>query len=129
MKKCYVSYHFFILLLSCFLPYYVVPSGVPQAVLAMAIGSSSIFVQWDRIGCIERNSEITGYTIRYAPSGGVPSDMTILGTTRSNRTFTITELNVSTDYTVMVAADTRDVTTEPFSNPISVKTLGKYNQV
>ena len=92
----------------------------------MAIGSSSIFVQWDRIGCIERNSEITGYTIRYGLYGGVPTDITILGTSRSDRTFTITGLSVSTIYTVMIAANVSGVTTESFSDPISVKTLGKY---
>ena len=113
-------------MLSCFLSYYVVPSGVPQTVLAVATGSSSIFVQWDPAGCIEPNSEITGYTIRYAPSGGAPSNITILGTTRSDRTFTITGLSVSTIYTVMVAADISGVTTESFSDPISVKTFSKY---
>jgi len=113
-------------MLSPFLSYYIVPSGVPQAVLAMTAGSSSVFVQWDRISCIERNSEITGYTIRYAPSGGAPSNITILGTTRSDRTFTITGLSVSTIYTVMVAADTSGMTTGPFSTPIPVRTLGRY---
>ena len=110
---------------NCCYAFFPVPSGVPQAVLAVATGSSSIFVQWDRVGCIERNSEITGYTIRYAPSGGVSSDITTLGTTRSDRTFTITGLSASTNYTVMVAADTRDMTTGSFSTAIPVKTLGK----
>jgi len=119
------GYHFLVEMLSCFLSYFVVPSGVPQTVLAMATGSSSIFVQWDRIGCIERNSKITGYTIRYARSGGVSSDITISGTTRSDRIFTMTGLRVFTRYTVMVAANNRGVTTGPFSDPIHVKTLGK----
>ena len=104
---------------------FVVPSGVPQTVLAMATGSSSIFVQWDRIGCIERNSKITGYTIRYARSGGVSSDVTISGTTRSDRMFTMNGLRVSTHYTIMVAANNSGVTTGPFSDPVPVKTLGK----
>lgn len=103
------------------------PTGVPQAVLAVATGSSSIYVQWDCISCVERNSEITGYTIHYAPSDGVPLDITILGTTRNDRTFTMTGLSASTYYTVMVAADTRDMTTGPFSTAIPVKTLGKYS--
>ena len=120
------GYHFLVEMLLCFLSYYVVPSGVPQAVIAKATGSSSIFVQWDRVGCIERNSEITGYTIRYAPLGGSSSDITILGTTRNDRIFTITGLRVSTYYTVMVAANHSGVTTGPFSVPIPVKTLGKY---
>jgi len=111
---------------NCCYAFFPVPSGVPQAVLAVAVGSSSIFVQWDRVSCIQRNSEITGYTIRYNSSGGVPSDITILGTTRSDRTFTITGLSVFTTYTVMVAADTRDMTTGPFSTPIPVEILGKY---
>ena len=119
------GYHFLVEMLLCFLSYFVVPSGVPQAVIAMATGSSSIFVQWDRVGCIERNSEIMGYTIRYARSGGSSSDITIFGTTRSDRIFTITGLRVSTYYTVMVAANNSGVTTGPFSDPIHVKTLGK----
>ena len=101
-----------------------VPSGVPQAVLAVAIDNVAIFVQWDRVSCIERNSEITGYTVRYAPSGGDSSDIPILGTTRRN--FTIRGLNVFTTYTVMVAADTRDMTKGPFSTAIPVEILGKY---
>ena len=120
------GYHFLVEMLSCFLSYFVVPSGVPQAVIAKATGSTSIFVQWDRVGCIERNSEIMGYTIRYAQSGGSSSDITILGTTRSDRIFTITGLRVSTYYTVMVAANHSGVITGPFSVPIPVKTLGKY---
>ena len=131
--KNYVSGRFMIFLvviislLKCccaFFPF-VVPSGVPQTVLAMATGSSSIFVQWDRIGCIERNSKITGYTIRYARSGGVSSDVTISGTTRSDRMFTMNGLRVSTHYTIMVAANNSGVTTGPFSDPVPVKTLGK----
>ena len=100
-----------------------VPSGAPQAVLAVATGSNSIFVQWDRVSCINRNSEITGYTIRYAPSGDAPSDIPIMGTTRSDRTYTITALRVATSYTIMVAANPSGVTTGPFSDPIDVETL------
>ena len=99
---------------------------MPQAVLAVAIDNVAIFVQWDRVSCIERNSEITGYTVRYAPSGGSSSDITILGTTRSDRTFTIHGLSVFTTYTVMVAADTRDMTKGPFRTAIPVEILGKY---
>ena len=111
---------------NCCHAFFPVPSGVPQAVLAVAIDNDAIFVQWDRIDCIERNSEITGYTICYAPSGGVSSDITILGTTRSDRTFTITGLDVFTTYTVMVAVDSREMTRGPFSIAIHVKILGKY---
>ena len=113
---------------SCCHAFFPVPSGVPQAVLAVAIGSSSVFVQWDRVSCIKRNSEITGYTIRYAQSGGVSSDITISGTTRGDRTFTITGLIV-VNYIVMVAADTRDMTTGPFSTAIPVEILGEYAYV
>ena len=99
-----------------------VPSGVPEAVLAVATGSTSISVQWDRVSCIDRNSEITGYTLRYAPSGDV---MHIMGTTRSDRAYTISGLNEATIYTIMVAADTNGVTTGPFSDPVNVETSGK----
>ena len=99
-----------------------VPSGVPQAVLAVATGSTSIFVRWDRVSCIDRNSEITGYTISYTPSGG---DMHTMGTTRSDKAYTITGLNEAIIYTIMVAADTNGVTTGPFSDPVNVETFGK----
>ena len=102
-----------------------VPSGAPQAVLAVATGSTSIFVQWDRVSCIDCNSEITGYTIRYALSGGAPSDIPIMGTTRSDRTYTITGLGVAANYTISVAANSSGVTTGPFSDPIDVETFGK----
>ena len=104
------------------LSFLLVPSGAPQAVLAVATGSTSIFVQWDRVSCIHRNSEITGYTISYTRSGG---NMHIMGTTRSDRAYTITGLNETTIYTIMVAADTNGVTTGLFSDPIDVATFGK----
>ena len=113
---------------NCCHAFFPVPSGVPQAVLTVAIGSSSIFVQWDRVSCIERNGEISGYTIRYNSSGGVSSNIITSGTTRSDRNFTITGLNVA-NYTVMVAADTRDMTRGPFSTAIPVEILGKYTYV
>ena len=103
-----------------------VPSGVPQAVLAVATGSTSISVQWDRVSCINRNSEITGYTLRYAPSGA-PSDIPIFGTTRSDRTYTITGLSVAANYNISVAANSSGVTTGPFSVPINVETYGEHS--
>ena len=49
-------------------------------VRAMEINATRITIAWDAINCIERNSNITGYVVRYSPpsSGGIDS-VTVAG--------------------------------------------------
>ena len=62
--------------------------------------SDSITVVWDRITCIERNGEITGYTVRLTQ----PGLSVIYNTTTNNLNFTATGLlNDNTAYHFFVA--------------------------
>ena len=94
-------------------------------VTATATSTAIISVQWDRVDCMQRNSDITGYVVSYGQRGN-ESDretVTVMGTT--DRTYTMVGLMASTQYVVMVAAMNSDGVTGPFSNPVFVRTLGK----
>jgi len=94
-------------------------------VTATANGSTIIFVRWDHVDCMKRNSNITGYIVSYGRRGN-ESDIeneTVLGTT--DQTYTVMGLSASTEYFVMVAAMNSDGVTGPFSNPVYVETLSK----
>ena len=87
-----------------------------------SVTSSSITVQWGRVSCIDRNSEITGYTVRYGQTGSTTNDMSVSGTSDSDRMFTASGLIPRTSYTFEVAA----VSSEgigPFSTGTTVETL------
>ena len=92
------------------------PSGPPQNVTITDINLNSIDVDWRSIKCIDRNTEITGYIVRYGPvsdSGDrneVPAD-------GPSTTFTLTGLSQSTNYSIEVAGNS-DLGRGPFSNPI-----------
>jgi len=94
-------------------------------VTATATSTTIISVQWDRVDCMQRNSDITGYVVSYAQRGNESDSetVTVMGTT--DRTYTLVGLMASTQYVVMVAAMNSDGVTGPFSNPVFVRTLGK----
>ena len=98
-----------------------VPSGPPQSVMMSSVTSSSITVQWGRVSCIDRNSEITGYTVRYGQTGSTTLDMPVSGTSDNDRTFTASGLISSTSYTFEVAAVSSEGT-GPFSTATTVET-------
>ena len=81
------------------------PSGGPQMVRAMAINSTHITITWEAVNCAERNSNISGYVVRYTPpsSGGIDS-VTVVGTGDAGGRVTIGGLNPSTQYSIRVAA-------------------------
>ena len=94
-------------------------------VTAIATSTTIISVQWDRVDCMQRNSDITGYVVSYGQRGN-ESDretVTVMGTT--DRTYTMVGLMASTQYVVIVAAMNSEGVTGPFSNPVFVRTLGK----
>ena len=83
---------------------------------------SSIAVQWGRVNCIDRNSEITGYTVRYGQTGSTTNVMeSVSGTSDSDRVFTGSGLIPRTSYTFEVAAVSSE-STGPFRTG-SVETL------
>ena len=94
--------------------------------MTSSVTSSSITVQWDRVRCIDRNSEITGYTVRYQ-TGGATVMQSASGT--SDRMFTASGLLPRTNYTFEVAA-VSDEGTGNFSTATTVETAvpeGKRN--
>ena len=89
-----------------------------------SVTSSSITVQWGRVSCIDRNSEITGYTVQYGQTGSTTTVMeSVSGTSDSDRMFTASGLIPRTSYTFEVAAVSSEGTTGPFSTGTTVETL------
>ena len=90
---------------------------------ASAVTSSSITVQWGTVDCINRNGDITGYSVRYG-EGSSEGDRTVeIATGNSNGgMFVISGLSTSTVYTIEVAAvNSADIGI--YSDPITVETL------
>ncbi len=71
------------------------PSGRVLNLVASSFNSTSVTITWDRVSCVQRNSEITGYQISYdGDSVNVPgTDM---------REFTASGLIPRTQYTFLV---------------------------
>ena len=87
-----------------------------------SVTSSSITVQWGHVRCIDHNSEITGYTVRYGQTGSPTTIMeSVSGTSDSDRIFTASGLIPRTSYTFEVAAVSSEGT-GPFSTGITVET-------
>ena len=96
------------------------PTGAPDGVREGPVTANSITVQWGEVPCLDRNGEITGYTVEVTLSGMVVRTENVDG---SSRVGTVSGLNPSTAYTVTVAA-VNSVGTGPFSVSISITTAG-----
>ena len=94
------------------------PSAGPASVTNGTVTARSITVQWEEVPCLHRNGEITGYTVVARTSG--EDDKTMNGNARS---VTVSGLEPSTQYTVLVAAVNGAGTSEPTS--IMVETGGE----
>ena len=70
-------------------------------------------VQWGEVPCTHRNGEITGYTVNATLSGMVVAIENVNG--GSARRGTVSGLNPSTEYFVLVAA-VNSAGTGPFSD-------------
>ncbi len=87
----------------------------------MATDETSITVQWDAVPCIDRNSEITDYVLRYGEaSSDQREEAQIAGSGDEGGMSTITGLSPLTTYYVEVAAIS-DSGTGPFAS-ITVRT-------
>ena len=55
----------------CFFPLSLspVPSAPPGGITAFNVAPTSFSVQWENVPCIQRNGEITGYSVRYGVLG------------------------------------------------------------
>ena len=98
------------------------PGDPPTNITAMATSPVSILIQWGRVPWINRNSNITGYTVRYSGSGGSTVSVSVSGTGQSERTYTATLLVPSTSYSIQVAAVTSTGVTGPFSTTVTETT-------
>ena len=88
----------------------------------MATNPVTILIQWGRVPCINRNSNITGYIVRYSRGGGSTVSVSVSGTGQSERTYTATLLVPSTSYSIQVAAVTSTGVTGPFSTTVTETT-------
>ena len=89
----------------------------------MATNPDSIIIRWGRVPCINRNSNITGYMVRYSTGGGSTVDASVSGTDQSDRTYTATLLAPNASYSIQVAAVTSTGAIGPFSTTISEEML------
>ena len=87
---------------------------------ASVTGPTIVFVSWERVDCIDRNSEISGYTVLYGPVGGTAVNDSVSGT--NHQTYTAVRLSPSKTYSIEVAAVNSDGGVGPFSSPIFVRT-------
>ena len=96
------------------------PTGAPDGISEGPVTANSITVQWGEVLCLDRNGEITGYTVEVTLSGMVVATENV--NDGSARRGTVSGLNPSTDYFVLVAA-VNSVGTGPFFG-ISITTAG-----
>ena len=94
------------------------PSGAPQSLTNTFVNDSSVTIQWNRVECLKRNSEITGYRMRYYQSPtSTAKEVNISGVMESDRMFTITGLNLNTSYEIEVMAVNRE---NQFGPPVNI---------
>ena len=53
----------------CVFPLSPVPSAPPGGLTAFNVAPTSFSVQWENVPCIQRNGDITGYSVRYGVLG------------------------------------------------------------
>ncbi len=83
----------------------------------------NITVEWGTVVCIDRNSEITGYVLRYGEASSDQREETeIAGSGDEGGTSTITGLTPYTEYSIEVAAVNSDSQSGPFVD-ITTQTL------
>ena len=78
------------------------PTGAPDGVSEVSVTANSITVQWGGVPCMDRNGEITGYTVEVTLSGMVVATENV--NDGSAREGTVSGLTPSTEYLVLVAA-------------------------
>ena len=97
------------------------PTRPPDGVSEGPVTANSITVQWGEVPCLDRNGEITGYTVNATLNGMVVATENV--NDGSAREGTVTGLTPATAYTVTVAA-VNSAGIGPFSDGISITTAG-----
>ncbi len=90
---------------------------------------TTISIEWNEVECVDRNGDITSYSVRYGPSYTPSSDRSIETISDPNsRTFNVGGLLIRTNYSYEVAASNRHGI-GPYSSNLMVTTpvpSGKY---
>ena len=103
--------------------YFPAPSAPPTSVSIFDVTNSSITVQWGLVDCIQRNGDITGYSVQYGvQESGSTQTMSVSGGATTEGT--LSELNAATIYSIEVAA-MNNVGTGVYSNLTTTTTLCK----
>ena len=98
------------------------PSAAPSNVQTSSDSSSSITVHWGMVPCINRNGDITGYSVRYGVVGsGSTLTMSVSGVSVTEAT--IPNLMSATTYSIQVAA-VNSINIGVYSDPMDQLTLG-----
>ncbi len=90
--------------------------GEIQPLNTVSTTGTSITISWDRLDCLERNSEIAGYMVTYSkasddsrPTRQASEEVAIIsGTGPESRTFTASGLLPQTSYTFTVRANSTE---------------------
>ena len=106
-------------LLKCPLP--PAPSAAPSNVRVTGATSTTITVQWVMVPCIDRNGEITGYSVRYREMGSESTQTMSV----SEREVTIQGLPSSTNYSIEVAGVTGMNLIGTYSSATPGQTIGE----
>ena len=100
------------------------PTSRPEMLRAVEISTTSITIAWDAVNCTERNSNITGYVVRYTPSSTSGNDsVMVAGRGDAGGMVTIDGLTPSTQFSIQVAAVNRDGSVGVQTTSLSVNTL------
>ena len=81
------------------------PSGPPEDFSATDRSSTTIDFRWMSINCIDRNTEITGYIVRYAlvSDSGDITEVPVDGSASGVTIYILHELTPFTNYSIEVA--------------------------
>ena len=100
------------------------PSAPPTYVRVSEVTFSSITVHWEPVDCIQRNGDITGYSVQYGETSSAVGGETYTSVTHVTHV-TISGLTPSTEYTVSVAA-INIIDAGIFSGEVVQQTAGDY---
>ena len=96
---------------------------------AALVFSTNITMQWQRVVCSERNSEITHYALQHSLEGSDRvTEVSVMGTNDSNRMYMATRLQPLSRYTFTIAAVNRDREAGP-NTTVTVTTAAPESEI
>lgn len=101
---------------------YVEPSVAPSNVVVTRKTATEITVQWEKVPCIHRNGDISGYNVLYRQLGGQEVRRHVEAVPgRETYTYTISQLLPAMSHEISVAG-VNEAGTGVYSSPISTRT-------